>query len=61
MVGIRRAMTRLDAAMGRIGTIAEGGEIRGGIGCGQSHCRCKKGELNKQVNPFILRKVYILG
>ena len=45
MVGIRRAMTELDTAMGQIGTIVEGEEVRGGIGCGQSHCRCKKGEL----------------
>ena len=45
MAGIRWAMMGLDAAMGQIGMIVEGGEIWGGIGCGQSHCRCKKGEL----------------
>ena len=48
------------AATSRVEAMVEG-EIWDGIGRGCSHCRCKKGELNKQMNPFILQKVCILG
>lgn len=54
-------MAELDAAMSGVGVMVEGGEIRGGIERGKSHCRCKKSESNKQMIPFILRKVYILS
>jgi len=54
-------MAEADAAMGRIVAMEEGGEIGDGIGRGESHCRCKKGESNKQMIPFILRNVCILG
>ena len=36
MIGVRWAMTVVDTAMGQIDAMTEGGEIRGGIGRGQS-------------------------
>lgn len=60
MVGIRRAMGKLGAAMSRIEWMEEGWEIWNEIGRGYGRCRCE-GESNKQVIPFILRNVCISG
>ena len=54
-------MAEAETAMGGIGVMTEGGKSLDGIGRGWSRSRCKKGELNKQVIPFILRNVCILG